>query len=155
MNYFLSDCAEVIEEIEDLPINRVNLITLLDEVFDTGDFKTALSTINTFVKDYTIITTDEKGNEVLVFNVESFLVKLNNIQTNRIRRFQLHFTVGMNTTSFLNGKIDIGNNEKISNFSHFSEKVGLKFKIMSKGDWWPKNPGETYGSLGYHYIITT
>ena len=31
----------------------------------------------------------------------------------------------------------------------------LKFKIMSKGDWWPKNPGETYGSLGYHYIKTS
>lgn len=131
------------------------LITLLDEVFDTGKIKNALSTINTFVKDYTQITTDENGNEVLVFNVESFLVKLDNLQTDKINRFKFHFTVGMNTTSFLNGNIDLGNGEAISNFSHFSEKIGIKFKIINRGDWLPKNPGESYGSFGYSYIKKT
>ena len=133
----------------------ISLITLLDEIFETGNFKTALSTINTFVKDYTKIATDEKGNEVLVFNVESFLVKLNTIQSDKIRRVQFHFTVGMNTALFLNGNFDIGNNEKISSFSHFSEKIGVKFKIINRGDWLPKNPGESYGSLGYNYVKTS
>ncbi len=128
------------------------LITLLDEIFETGNFKNALSTINTFVKDYTVIKEDENGKEVLEFNVESFLVKLDNIQSDKIRRFEFHFTVGLNTTSFLNGDIDIGDGEEISNLSHFSEKIGLKFKIINRGDWLPKNPGESYGSFGYSYI---
>jgi len=132
-----------------------NLITLLDQIFETGKFKTALSTINTFVKDYTVIKEDDKGNEVLDFNVESFLVKLDNIQSDKINRFQFHFTVGMNTTSFINGTIDLGDGQQISNFSHFSEKIGLKFKIINRGDWLPKNPGETYGSFGYSYVKTS
>ena len=131
------------------------LITLLDEIFESGKIKTALSTINTFVKDYTVIKETENGEEILEFNVESFLVKLDNIQSDKIRRFQFHFTVGMNTTSFINGSIDIGDNQQISNFSHFSEKVGLKFKIINRGDWLPKNPGETYGSFGYSYTKTS
>lgn len=132
-----------------------NLISLLDEIFESGKIKSALSTINTFVKDYTVITTDNEGNEYLVFNVESFLVKLNTIQSDKIRRFEFLFTVGINTTSFLNGQVDIGNNEKISNISHFSEKLGIKFKFINKGAWLPKNPGETYGSFGYNYIKTS
>ncbi len=131
------------------------LISLLDEIFETGKIKNALSTINTFVKDYTEITVDDEGNEALVFNVESFLVKLDNLQSDKIRRFQFHFTVGMNTTSFLNGDIDLGDGQAISNFSHFSEKIGVKFKLINRGDWMPKNPGETYTSYGYSYIKTS
>lgn len=132
----------------------INIISLLDEVFETGKFKTALATINTFVKDYTEISKDTEGNEVLIFNVESFLVKLDNMQSDKINRFQFHFTVGMNTTSFVNGGIDLGNGEQISNFSHFSEKIGLKIKLINRGDWLPKNPGETYGSFGKFYTKT-
>lgn len=131
------------------------LITLLDDIFESGKIKAALSTINTFVKDYTVIKTDEDGKEMLEFNVESFLAKLETIQSDKIRRFQFHFTVGMNTTSFLNGDIDLGDGQSITSFSHFSEKLGVKFKIINRGDWLPKNPGETYGSFGYSYIKNT
>lgn len=133
----------------------VNIISLLDEVFETGKYKSALATLNTFVKDYTEITKDSNGNEVLIFNVESFLVKLDKMQTDKINRFQFHFTVGMNTTSFVNGAIDLGNGESISNFSHFSEKIGLKIKLVNRGDWLPRNPGETYGSFGKFYTKTS
>ena len=67
------------------------------------------------------------GNETLFFNIESFLVKLDRLQSDKIRRFQFHFTVGMNTTFFLNREIDLGDGQQIGNFSHFSEKIGLKF----------------------------
>ena len=133
----------------------ISLITLLDEIFQTGKFKTALSTINTFVKDYTKITTDELGNETLFFNIESFLVKLDRLQSDKIRRFQFHFTVGMNTTFFLNREIDLGDGQQIGNFSHFSEKIGLKFLLINKGDWLPKSPGESYGSFGFEYVKTS
>lgn len=135
----------------------INLISLLDEVFTTGKFKTALSTINTFVKDYTEIATDGNGEEYLVFNVESFLVKLESLQSDKINRFQFHFTVGMNTTTFINQNVDLGNGENLKNISHFSEKIGLKIKLINRGDWLPKNPGETYtgGFLKKRYYTKT
>lgn len=131
----------------------INLISLLDELFVAGGFKSALSMINTFVKDYTEITTDLDGNEVLVFNVESFLVRLQSLQSDKISRFQFHFTVGMNTTAFFDS-LELENGETITTLSNFSEKIGFKFKFKNWGDWWPKNPGETYGSFGYEYIKT-
>ena len=125
--------------------NYINLLPLLDQVFGDSRIKEAISTINTFVKDYIVIKENPAGNEVIDFNVESFLVKLQNIQSDKIRRLQFHFTVGMNS-SFYNKTLMLDDSTLITNLSHFSEKIGVKYKIISKGDWWPRNPGESYKS---------
>lgn len=129
-----------------------NLLLLLDDLFVTGRIKTALSTINTFVKDYIVIGTDDNDREVINFNVESFLVRLESMQSSRIRRFQFLFTVGMNTSFFYDKHVfPLNDSTGVRNLSYFSEKIGVKFKIISRGDWWPRSPGETYGSFGKYY----
>ena len=127
------------------------LLVLLDDVFEKGKIKTTLTTINTFVKDYLVFTKDDRGNEKINFKVESFLVKLQNIKSDKITRLKLHFTVGTNNIHFINRRIPVGN-DTINNLPNISEKIGLKIKLISKGDWWPRNPGETYGSLGISYV---
>jgi len=127
-----------------------NLLSLLDGVFEDGKIKYALSTINNFVKDYIVIKEVEGGKEVIDFNVESFLVKLQNIQSDKISRIQFHFTVGMNST-FFNKEITVADTMRLTNLSHVSEKIGIKFKLASKGEWWPRNPGEAYKSYGKYF----
>lgn len=112
------------------------------QVFLDEDIKDALSTVVSFVKDYTIIKVNEDGKEVVDFNVESFLVKLQNIKPNTNKRFQFLFTVGVNSIYF-NDKI-IRKEDTISNFSFVSEKIGVKFKFIDRAFWKTRNPGETY-----------
>lgn len=130
-----------------------NLLTQLDNLFEGGDIKQALSTINTFVKDYVQIK-ELDGKEVIEFNVESFLARLQSIQSDKIQRLQFLFTVGKNT-AFLNKDLTLANGDVMRNFTHVSEKIGFSFKIKSWGDWMPRSPGESYGSFGYRYTKKT
>src|SRR5690606_1625536 len=66
----------------------MKLIEDIGYIFPDENIKNALSTVVSFIKDYTVIGTDEKGKEVINFNVESFIVKLQNIKPYKHSRWQ-------------------------------------------------------------------
>lgn len=132
----------------------LNLLSDIDNLFTNQEIKTALSSLNSYVKNNVVINKDVNGKEVIDFNIESFLQKLSTTSSDRIRRFQFHFTVGANNVFFLN-ELNFSDGTKINNNSFISEKIGIKFKIINQGAWTPKNIGESYGSIGFRYIKTT
>lgn len=130
----------------------IKLVNELEDVFPDERIKDALSKINSFVKDYAVIKTNEKGKEVLDFNVESFLVKLENMKKYRYRQFEFLFTVGASSGFFTKELVMKG--DTLNSFSFVSEKIGLKFKIKDF-DWKTRNPGETYRIGGSEYTKIT
>lgn len=125
----------------------MKLIEDIGYIFPDEDIKSSLSTIVSFVKDYTAIGTDNEGKEVINFNVESFIVKLQNIKSYKHSRWQFHFTVGLNNAYF-NNKLTLKDGSVIRNLSYVSEKIGVKYKIKDWGFYYSRNPGETYSMTG-------
>lgn len=123
-------------------------ITMLEDVFpDDSQIKDAVSTLVSFIKDYTVIETNQKNEEYISFNVESFIVKLQSIKPNRARHLGFQFTVGVNQV-FFNKDVTIttsdGSLDNIRNFSYVGEKIGIKYKLWDWSFWQTRNPGETY-----------
>jgi hypothetical protein len=121
-------------------------LRLLPEVstfFPDSKVKSALSLVFRFVKDYTVVETNGNNEEVLTFNAESFIYKLQSLKTDKVSRIGFHFTVGLNTATFARPQ-SIAEAAPTRNFSFVGEKIGLKWKLydyaFSKG----RNPGETY-----------
>ena len=121
------------------------------DLFKGEKIKTVMSYANTFVKDYTVLKTDQNGKEVLEFNVEDFLSKLQNIRKEKYNPFKFHFTVGVNSGYFKDELTFKG--ETLSSFSSISEKIGLKFKLYDSRFFKLRNPGETYRNIiGTKYV---
>lgn len=130
----------------------IKLVNELEEVFPDERIKDALSKINSFVKDYAVIKTNTNGKEVLDFNVESFLVKLENMKKYRYRKFEFLLTVGASSGFF--GKELVMKGDTLTSFSFVSEKIGVKFKLRDY-DWKTRNPGEIYRIGGSEYTKVT
>lgn len=112
-------------------------------IFPDDRIKNALSTVVSFIKDYTVTEKRTNGNEVINFDVESFLVKLSNIKPYRFNPWQFHFTVGVNNGYFLSD-LKLDDATVIRNLSFVGEKIGLKYKLKDPFFWKNRNPGETY-----------
>lgn len=130
----------------------IKLVNDLEEVFPDEKIKDAISKINSFVKDYAVIKTNDNGREVLDFNVESFLVKLENMKKYRYRQWEFLLTVGASSGFFTKELIMKG--DTLNSFSFVSEKIGIKYKIWDF-DWMTRNPGETYRVRKYEYTKVT
>jgi len=121
----------------------LKLIDEIGTIFPNDNIKNALSTVITFVKDYTVIEKTTAGKEVINFNLESFLVKLQNIKPYTLRRTQFLFSVGVNNAMF-NTDITLDDGSIIRNLSFVSEKIGIKYKLFDFAFSKTRNPGETY-----------
>lgn len=129
----------------------LNLIEDIGFIFPDGNIKDALSTVVTFVKDYTVIVEEEDGNELVSFNVESFIFKLQNIKPYKWRNVQFNFTVGMNNAYFFNKSLTLNDSSGTRNLSYVGEKIGIKFKIKDWAFWHTRNPGDTYSIINTEY----
>lgn len=121
-------------------------LRLLPEVsnfFPDSKVKSALSLVFRFVKDYTVVETNGNNEEVLTFNAESFIYKLQSLKTDKVSRIGLHFTVGLNTATFARPQT-IAEAAPTRNFSFVGEKVGLKWKLYDWSFTRSRNPGETF-----------
>ncbi len=110
-----------------------------------------MATLISFVKDYTVTDFDNNGKEVLSFNIESFVIKLQSLRPYKFNPFEFHFTVGVNN-AFFNTPLSLEDTPPIYNLSYVSEKIGLKYKIRDKAFWLNRNPGETYRIRNRNYI---
>lgn len=135
-------------------LDYLNILADFDNVFTDKKVNTALSILNTYVKNNVSIKTSETGKEYLEFNIESFLVNLSKTSENKIRRWQFHFTVGANNIYFMN-PLELPDGSLINNYSFVSEKIGVKFKIKNWGGWKSKNFGEEYKGLFNNYYTKT
>lgn len=120
------------------------------DLFKGEKIKTVMSYANTFVKDYTVLKTDQNGKEVLEFNVEDFLSKLQNIRKEKYNPFKFHFTVGVNSGYFKDELTFKG--DTLSSFSSISEKIGFKFKFLDFKFTRLRNPGETFNIFGNKFV---
>lgn len=133
----------------------LKLIDDLGDIFPDDNIGLAINTVTTYIKDYTIVQTTPDKKEVLSFNVESFIMRLQNIKPHNLHHFQLNFTVGVNTSSF-DQPVKLTDTAKtVRTLSHVSEKIGIKYKFLDKGFWQSRNPGETYVINGNSYIKKT
>lgn len=121
----------------------LKLVEDIGYVFPDDNVKNALSTVITFVKDYTVIEENQKGNEVINFNVESFIVKLQNIKPYKLNRWQFNMTVGVNNAYF-NKDLVLSDGSITRNLNYVGEKIGVKYKLIDRSFWMNRNPGETY-----------
>jgi len=115
----------------------------IGNVLPDDDIKSALSTVISFVKDYTVIEKNEKGKDIINFNVESFIVKLQNIKPYKLSRWQFNLTVGVNNAYFQKDLV-MQDSSITRNLSYVSEKIGIKYKFFDRSFWKTRNPGETY-----------
>lgn len=122
----------------------------LVDLIPNESVKNVYSNVNTFVKDYTVIHLNEKGKEVIEFNIESFLVKLQTIKKERYNPFEFHFTVGVNTGYFY--KPLTYKDETLNSFSSVSEKIGLKIKLADFKFTNFRDPGDTYKIFGTKWV---
>jgi hypothetical protein len=128
----------------------LNYVNDLVDLFPNQRVKSVFSNVNTFVKDYTVITLNEKGKEVIEFNIESYLAKLSNIKKEKFNPIEFHFTVGLNSGYF---KTPLTyKNETFDSFSSVSEKIGLKIKFFDFKFTNLRDPGETYSILGTKWV---
>lgn len=130
----------------------LKLVTELEGVFADSKIKSALSIVNSFVKDHASVKVNEDGKETLEFNVESFLLKLDKMKLDRWRPVQLSLTVGA-SSGFFTKPLMLGL-DTLKSFSSISEKIGIKIKIFDWEFWKSRNPGETYEILGTSYVKT-
>jgi len=132
----------------------LKLVEDIGFIFPDDRIKNALSTVVSFIKDYTVTEKRTNGNEVINFDVESFLVKLSNIKPYRFNPWQFHFTVGVNNGYFLSD-LKLDDATVIRNLSFVGEKIGLKYKINDAFFWKNRNPGETYVMHGKSFVKVT
>ncbi len=134
----------------------LSLAHQLKDLFADDDIRDAIGVLTGFVKDFTTIRIGKTGVESIEFNVETFLMKLQNVERNKWHRTEFYFTVGVGSAYFRKGitmpKGDTGATYDMKSFSFVSEKIGLKFKFADWGYWWPKSPGETYNYRGKTYV---
>jgi hypothetical protein len=131
----------------------LKLVEDIGYIFPDDNVKNALSTVITFVKDYTVIGKNQEGEEVINFNVESFIVKLQNIKPYKLSRWKFNMTVGLNNAYFENDLL-LSDSSVTRNLSFVGEKIGVKYKIMDRAFWKTRSPGETYkiGGVRKPYI---
>ena len=123
---------------------------LLDDVgttFPDDNVRNALSTVLKFVKDYSVIEKNDNNKEVLSFNVESFLYKLQTIKPYKLNRVTFLFTVGVNNAMF-NKDLILPDGSVTRNLSFVGEKVGVKYIIQDWAFSRTRNPGETFQIFG-------
>lgn len=155
INPFLLIASKLYEFNEAETISQyLNLIEDIGYIFPDDNVKNALSTVITFVKDYTVISESDSGKEVINFNVESFLVKLQQIRPYKLNRWQFHFTVGTNNAYFQKNLV-MNDGSITRNLSYVGEKIGVKFKFWDNSFWMNRNPGETYSIGDSKYVKTT
>ncbi|MGC3946352.1 MAG: hypothetical protein QM762_17840 [Chryseolinea sp.] len=131
----------------------LKLVEEIGYIFPDDRVKNALSVLVSFIKDYTVTETNNKGKEVLNFDLESFLVKLANVKPYKFSPWQFHFTVGVNTGYFYN-PLTLDDGSVATNLSYVGEKIGVKYKIIDRGFWANRNPGDTYIIRGKTYVKT-
>lgn len=126
---------------------------LLDDIgttFPDDNIRNALSTVLKFVKDYSVIEKNDNNKEVLSFNVESFLYKLQTIKPYSQKRLSFLFTVGVNNAIFSKDLI-LPDNSISRNLSFVGEKIGVKYTIFNWAFHCTRNPGETYRTNKYPF----
>jgi hypothetical protein len=119
---------------------------LLDDIgttFPDDNVRNALSTVLKFVKDYSVIEKKDNNKEVLSFNVESFLYKLQTIKPYSNKRLSFLFTVGVNNAMFSKDLV-LPDSSISRNLSFVGEKIGLKYTLHNWAFSRTRNPGETY-----------
>lgn len=123
---------------------------LLDDIgttFPNDNIRNALSTVLKFVKDYSVIEKNNNNKEVLSFNVESFLYKLQTIKPYSNKRLSFLFTVGVNNAMF-SKDLELPDSSITRNLSFVGEKIGFKYKIKDWAFSRTRNPGETFQIFG-------
>lgn len=123
---------------------------LLDDIgttFPDDNIRNALSTVLKFVKDYSVIEKNDNNKEVLSFNVESFLYKIQTIKPYKLNRVNFLFTVGVNNAMFQQDFM-LPDSSISRNFSFVGEKIGLKYTLWDWAFSRTRNPGETYQVFG-------
>jgi hypothetical protein len=134
--------------------SSVAILADIEKVFPNDKIKSSLAFINTYVRDFVKIVKDEKGVEYIDINIESFLVKMSQIKSDKLKRTSLLFTVGTNSITF-DQTVILPNNVKLKNYSFVSEKIGLKIKLIDWDFWKSRNPGETYSISCLEYTKNT
>jgi hypothetical protein len=123
--------------------NSVKILTELEGIFPNDRIHDALAFITTFMRDFVAIRKDEKNNEYVDFNVESFILKLSQVKPERNRPVSFLFTVGTGS-SFFSKSYTVDSTQSIKNLSFVSEKIGLKIKLIDWSFWMTRSPGESY-----------
>jgi hypothetical protein len=130
---------------------------LLDDIgttFPDDNIRNALSTVLKFVKDYSVIEKNDNNKEVLSFNVESFLYKLQTIKPYSNKRLSFLFTVGVNNAMFSKDLI-LPDSSVSRNLSFVGEKIGVKYTLYNWAFSKTRNPGETYKTSKYWPLWNT
>lgn len=131
----------------------LKFINDVGEIFPDPKIKFALNTVNSFITDYTVVRVGNNEKEVIEFNVESFLAKLQTIQRDKYSPIQFHFTVGA-STGYFDNKLITGT-DTLQSFAYIGEKIGLKFKLWDSQFSRSRSPGDTYKFLGFDWIKTS
>ncbi len=129
----------------------LNALSGLSDIFPDQDTKAALNKIISLLRSYTEIIEGLQENEALDFDVESFLVSLQNINYDRWRPFSFSFNVGVNNAHFP-GNIELEDGEELSNYTFAGEKIGIKMNLL---DWAYVNSfgrQETFRYWGKQYL---
>lgn len=119
---------------------------LIDDIgtyFPDDNIRNSLSTVIKFVKDYTVIEKNNEEKDIILFNVESFLLKLQSIKPYRLNRVQFMFAVGVNNAMF-KSDLQLPDGSISRNLSFVGEKIGAKWKLYDWSFSRTRNPGETY-----------
>jgi len=112
-------------------------------IFPDDNIRNALSTVLKFVKDYSVIDKNSNSKEVLSFNIESFLYKLQTIKPYKLNRVSFLFSVGVNNAIFQQN-FKLPDSSISRNFSFIGEKIGVRYILWDWAFSRTRNPGETY-----------
>jgi hypothetical protein len=129
----------------------LNALAGLSDIFPNEDTKAALNKIISLLRSYTEIIEGFEENEALDFDVESFLVSLQNVNYDRWRPLSFVFNVGVNNAHFPDG-LAMENGETLSNYTFAGEKIGIKVNLL---DWAYTNSfgrQETFTYWGKRYL---
>ncbi|MBV6652504.1 MAG: hypothetical protein KI786_02035 [Mameliella sp.] len=129
----------------------LNALAGLGDIFPNQDTKAALNKIISLLRSYTEIIEGFEENEALDFDVESFLVSLQNINYDRWRPLSFMFNVGVNNAHFPEGLM-LEDGEELTNYTFAGEKIGIKVNLL---DWAYINSfgrQETFSYWGKSYV---
>ncbi|MEQ8706259.1 MAG: hypothetical protein RIC19_20165 [Phaeodactylibacter sp.] len=129
----------------------LNALAGLSDIFPNEDTKAALNKIISLLRSYTEIIEGFEENEALDFDVESFLVSLQNINYDRWRPLSFIFNVGINNAHFPDGLV-LSSGESLSNYTFAGEKIGIRLNLL---DWAYINSfgrQETFTYWGKRYL---